>query len=411
MDNIISKKLSNGLKLVIIKLPGSQAVTSTAYIRAGYRFDPLVRPGLSHFSEHMIFHGSEKYPSKDALAKVIHQNGGSHYAFTWIDFQKHTVRMPLANYIQGLDALLNTLFKPIIRQEDLDSERGVILEEIKNNRSDPTKALWDYVSNPLFFQGTKLSRPYSGVEKDVEKITLSNIRRFIESYFKLANTTLFIAGNVDANKIEKLVNSYNSIEIDKKTDKHRIIKPIFRKKNLYIKDPNYYQSTVIVGVPVGKYTSKDRYALDILRNILGNYYGSPILRQLQGKKGLVYSWQTFIDYYRGGGNFLFSASCAKENSSLVKEIIKNEFKKLGEGSISKDEIDIAKGYAIGSLQAGLESGYDIIEWYGLQEIEGTDTFTTIDETNNIYKKISPGEINKVALKFFKSESILAGHIG
>jgi predicted Zn-dependent peptidase len=169
MDNIISKKLSNGLKLVIIKLPGSQAVTSTAYIRAGYRFDPLVRPGLSHFSEHMIFHGSEKYPSKDALAKVIHQNGGSHYAFTWIDFQKHTVRMPLANYIQGLDALLNTLFKPIIRQEDLDSERGVILEEIKNNRSDPTKALWDYVSNPLFFQGTKLSRPYSGVEKDVEK--------------------------------------------------------------------------------------------------------------------------------------------------------------------------------------------------------------------------------------------------
>lgn len=56
-------------------------------------------------------------------------------------------------------------------------------------------------------------------------------------------------------------------------------------------------------------------------------------------------------------------------------------------------------------------GYDIIEWYGLQEIEGTDTFTTIDETNNIYKKISPGEINKVALKFFKSESILAGHIG
>lgn len=411
MDNIRVEQLSNGLKIVFVNIPSSKAFTATAYVRAGCRFDPLDKPGLAHFSEHMFFNGCKKYPSRDDLAKVVDQNGGWHHAFTWIDFQKHTVQTPLLKAKEGLDVLLCTLFTPILRETDIQNEKGTVLEEMSTNKADPNRAMWDYVANPLFFQGTRLERSYSGSEKDVTAITLDDVRGFMDSYVNPRNTTLFVAGSLDKRISKQLINLSGNVKGENSKIEHIKIEPKIKRKELEIKDSNYYHSSVIVGAHVGEVTSDDRYALDIIRNIVGNFYSSPILRELREQGGLVYGWQSFIDYYQGGGIFLFNVSCKKANVKRVKSIVVKGLEALGEGKIDKVNFEIAKGFTVGSLQTSLERGSDYIEWYGLQEVEEVKEFVTVDNATQKYKEITIDNVIGVARKYFNPSNILAGTIG
>ena len=94
-------QLANGSPLVLLQIPSSSSVTISAYIKAGYRYDPIRKPGLAHFVEHMLFTGTKKYPSHHDLASVIEKYGGYHMAFTWIDYQNHYIRFPHEQFHLG----------------------------------------------------------------------------------------------------------------------------------------------------------------------------------------------------------------------------------------------------------------------------------------------------------------------
>jgi len=416
MKNKIEYKkilLNNGLTLVNISGLSTNSVTLSSYIRAGCRFDPKDRPGLSHFVEHMTFSGTKSFPNPRKVAQAIEKHGGWHDAFTWIEHQRHTIHLPDFEFEVGIKLINETLFNPLTKTREIEKEKGVINEEILTNKADPSRAVWDYVWFPLFFQGTTLARPYSGTEQDVKKITDSDIKLFMSRYFLPSRTVLLVAGDLKLNYILEKLNKYiasrsNNLIIDKQENP---IVPNIKKNILILKDDSYYQTSLSIGIKTVPFNSPSKYTFDILGAMLVGYFGSPLIQKLREKGGLIYSWNSFHDNLSAIGYLIINFSVAHKNVQKVVSIITNEFKRFAQGKFSKNEIEMAKNHLKGKILVNTETGRDYIEWYGLQELLSPDNVISPEEKIEIYKNIDVDEIKQTAKEYFVEKNIFIGAIG
>lgn len=404
-------KLKNGSSLVVLQMPKSSSVTISAYLTAGYRYDPVNKPGLAHFTEHMLFTGIKKYPSHYRLACEIERYGGFHMAFTWIDYQNHYIRFPREHFQLGLEILLDSLFESLIRSEEVEKEKGTIKEEILRNISDPEKAIWSYVFLPLFFDGTPLSRPYSGKATDVEEITREDINQFIRTHFQSDGIVYFIAGDISVQEAVHTVNKYlEKNSLNTKTPKKPIVE---RKSNRRISVQNYKSNLIslIVAIPTVSMYSSDRHTLEILRNMLSRDFGASLPNKLRDQGGLIYNWTSSQDNLFDTGYLLFKTATNKKNIMKVIHIIIEEFQRIARGEIIDEEIETAKGNLIGRTLSNIETGSDYIHWYGLQEFYSLGKVLNLKDQINIFKNITKNEILTVAKRYFPPDKIYIAACG
>ncbi|MCL4415141.1 MAG: insulinase family protein [Patescibacteria group bacterium] len=410
-----SEKLVNELQLCLIKGFSSRAITITAFIKAGFRSEPPKYHGISHFAEHMAFNGSKNFPSSKIEAEAVEKYGGWHMGYTWIEDQQHMVSIPKENFSIGLEVLLDSIYAPLNNASDIEKEKGVIREEILKNMSDPSYCIWNKVWLPLFFQNTSLGRPYYGEEKDIKRISKRVLDTFVQEKFRPENTILLVAGDCDMGKLKSLVlKKIENLKIKKnkisRSDNNRLIIK-HNKKILVYNDSSYYKTSIVVGIPSVPFSHKDRHALNIIRDLLGGYFGSKIVQILKDEGGLIYDWNTYHDNLTDSGYLVFSTSTAHENVYKVIKIILKEFERISEGEISRKEIEVAKGHLIGSIATNVEKGQDYVEWYGIQELLNPKNVLSIEEVINIYKKISTEDIRSIGVKYFSKEKVLVGVLG
>lgn len=404
--------LKNGARLVMITGLSTNAVTLAAFIKAGFRFDPIDKPGLAHFTEHMIFDGTESFPSTKEEAQAIDKYGGWHMAFTWIEHQRHIVHVPKDYASIGLKVLLETLSKPLIKKSEVEKEKGVVQEEILKNLSDPTRTIWDYAWLPLFFQSTHIGRPYSGTIEDLSKISQEDVKKFINNNYTPQKTVFIVAGDVKEKLvIDLLEKEYKISNSPNKKSKLDPLMPQRNKRVLVHKDSSYYQTSIFIGVETVQYTSPLKPALEIVREILGGYFGANLIQTLRDKGGLIYDWACFTDNFNESGYIIFNVAIAHENVYKVIPIILAEFNRLAMGDIPDEEIEIAKGHLIGSIYANVERGLDYVDWYGIQELLNPQNVLSVQEQIDIYKKVEKQEILTAASKFLNKDKILIGIVG
>lgn len=399
--------LQNGFRLVMITGLSSNAVTIAAYIRGGFRFDPSKRAGLSHFAEHIIY----GIKSSD-LSQAVEKNGGWRSAFTWVEHQEHLVHLPKDNFEDGVKLILENIFKSYITKSEVEKEKGVVGEEILRNKSDPSKAIWDYAWFPLFFQGTNLSRPYSGNKEDISMISETDVKSFVSNYFQTENVVLFVAGNLETDYIQKAVEKYSNQHKSKHRERniYTIISKV-KKRVLVHRDKSYYQTSLAIGIKTVAFSSPLKYTFDILRDMLAGYLGAPLIQKLRDEGGLIYTWNSYHDNFSEIGYLVFNVTVAHKNVERVVSIILQEFKRFSQGKLSNNEIEIAKSHLIGSVLANTETGQDYIQWYGLQELLNPKHVLSIEEKINVYKNISWEAVRKVASTYFILENTFIAAVG
>lgn len=403
--------LANGSPLFLLQMPSSSNVTISAYIKAGYRFDPVGKPGLAHFVEHMLFSGTKKYPSHRDLALAIEKYGGYHMAFTWIDYQNHYIHFPREQFHLGAEILLDTLFQSLIAKEEVEKEKGIVKREVLRNLSDTEKAVWSYVWLPHFFQGTVLSRPYSGTEKDIENFTRNDVIQFIHSRFHPSNIAYFIAGDVEMKEAEEIINRQMEKYL---LEFKKIPPPVIKRETIKHESVRKYPSdyvSLIVAIPTVSIYSFDRHILEILRNILSRDFGASIPEKLRNHGGLVYTFSSYQDNLFDTGYLLFQTATWKKNVTKVIQIILEEFQRISQGKIDDKEIDIAKDNLIGRLLSNIETGSDYIDWYALQELYALNPVLHIQDQIRIYRSISKKDILAVARKYFTHDQIYIAAYG
>lgn len=407
--------LKNGIRLITITGLSTNAVTIAAYIRAGFHLDPIDKPGLSHFVEHMVFSGTKSFPSFREEAEAVERYGGWHTAYTWIEEQKHYAHISKGRFEEGLNVLLESIFMPLIKEEEIEKEKGVIKEEVLRNKADPANAIWNYVWFPLFFQDTPLARPYYGDIEDLDKISKADVDEFISNNFIPENMILLVAGDIEIDDIEeKIKKKVDKLLVNREIKTAMNLTPLkpFRKNKIVIhNDPSYYKTSIIIGVQTVDFSSKEKHVLNLIGDLIGGYFGTNLVRKLRDKGGLIYNWGVYQDNLIDTGYLAFNTSTAHENVLKVVKIILDEFQRLSQGKITKEEVNIAKGHLTGSLLANIEKGQDYIGWYGLQELLNTKKVLSIDEQIKIYKKIDIDTIKSTAAKYLTKENILIGLLG
>lgn len=408
------KTLPNGIRLITITGFSTSAITISAYLRAGFRFDPKNRPGLAHFTEHMLFNGTKSFPTPRDVAYAIEQYGGWHRAFTWIEHQTNTIHLPKGYLETGIKLLMETLSYPLIKKSEVEREKGVIKEEILTNKADPSKGIWDYAWFPVFFQDTPLARPYSGTDKDVLKISDSDVKAFITRHFQPKNTVIFVVGDLQVDHVTEIVCKYmqnykNSVEISEKNFFR--IEPKVKKRVIVYNDTSYYQTSIAVGVKSVPFNHPLKHIFEILREMLAGYFAAPLIQRLREQGGLIYTWNAFQDNVCNTGYLVLNFSIAHKNVKRVITIILKEFDRLAQGKFEKKEVDVARNHLMGRILANIQTGKDYIEWYGLQELLTSNEVLSIEEQTEVYKNISVEEVKKTAMKYLCKDKILIGVLG
>lgn len=396
--------LSNGSSLTLLKIPESNSITVSAFIKAGFRFDPIGKPGLAHFTEHMLFSGTKKYPSQEILGTALERHGGFHSAFTWIDYQHHYVHSHLTKFNFSVDVLLESLFHSTIGTQEIKKEKGVVKEETERNLSDPDKAVWNYAWLPLLFHNTPLSRYYTGTLKDIKSITKKDVLQFIHTYFHKSTLAYFVAGNISLQKAQDTLNKY--VYGYKNSQTSIVPKAEIKSKiRVLIENRKTDHASLMIGVPTVSLGSFDRHALNVLVNMLSRWVGGSLQKKLRDCGGLIYTLSGNQDNLMDTGYLTIMTSCHKNNILKVIEIIINEFQRLIKGNMTNEEIEISKGNLIGNLQTNMETGMDYIHWYGLQELFNPDKIIHIKDQVEIYEKISKETLMQTAAKYLGMNNI------
>src|SRR3989344_8779819 len=186
--------LSNGLTLLRIPMKGVQAVTVLALVNTGSRYEKPEWGGISHFLEHMVFKGTEKYPTAQDLAAAVDAVGAEFNAFTSKEYTGYYVKAASEHMPLAIDVVSDMLLTPTLRKDDLDREKGVIVEEINMYNDTPMRHIGD-IFEQVLFAGSPLGRDIIGTKETVRGLSREDFVAYVKEWYGLGNVVLTVAGD------------------------------------------------------------------------------------------------------------------------------------------------------------------------------------------------------------------------
>jgi predicted Zn-dependent peptidase len=413
--------LSNGLTVVRVPMDGVKSLTVLALVKVGSRYEDDKVSGISHFLEHMVFKGTEKYPTAHDIASAVDAIGAEFNAFTSKEYTGYYVKSASKDVEVALDVVSDMLLTPQLREEDLEREKGVILEEIKMYEDTPMRHIGD-VFEQMFFAGSPLGREVIGTRETVRGITRQDFLNHIATWYGLNNIVLMIVGDasvVDKDAILKSSGTHfskKSVQRAKKTVHDFTGNPISDQR-IKIAYKKTEQAHFILAFPGIKRSDKDRYALNVLSTLLGGNMSSRLFTEVREKRGLCYYVHSDNDYYAETGVFGAAAGVDLTRIDEAISVTFSEFKSLIDGTkpITENELKKAKDFTVGHMILGMEDSDSVANAYGLRlllqgEIVMLDELikrimaVTLDDVNRVAKRlIKPDEVRLTMIGPFKDE--------
>ena len=170
-------ELPDGPRVISARLPGSRSVSIAAYVLAGSRLETPAEAGVAHFMEHLTFKGTAGYPSSRAISEAVEGVGGSANAATDRESTVYWTRLPRREADRAFHVLGELVVRPLLRPEDIDRERDIIIEEIRSYRDDPGQYVYN-VFDEAFFGDSPLGWEIAGDEESVRALTADDIHSF-----------------------------------------------------------------------------------------------------------------------------------------------------------------------------------------------------------------------------------------
>ncbi len=413
------KKFSDKMEVVVSNMPKSPTVTALVIFKVGSRQETDQQSGISHFLEHMVFKGNKTYPKTKEIASAIESLGGSFNAFTSKEHTGFYVKVGAEFGDTALRWLSSLVSTPFIKQKDVNSERGVILEEINMYNDTPARQVGDYFED-LLLSGTTLGRNIIGTEKTLGKMSAKDLKNYYNRFYHPSNAVFVMAGNLEkvigkknsGNKsfenLKKFFSSLpkNQVEKNNKLEKGRK-KSTSRIKVVYKKTD---QTHLVLGSETFSLFDERRYPLLLLNTILGGGMSSWAFSEIREKRGLAYYVNSGMHLYQDAGYLAVNAGVNNSKLDLaIQEIIKL-FSKMEKGQFSEEEIKKAKDQVIGGMLLQRETSDDIAFLLG-SEIASQGEFIPFSKEINLIKRVQKSDLKKIAQEFFKKERLNLALIG
>lgn len=401
--------LSNGLPVFLLKIPSSKSATVLAMFKTGSKYENRKNSGLSHFLEHMFFKGTKNRPTTKDISGELDSIGAEFNAFTGKEYTGYYIKSQQAKFDVALDVLSDMLINSKFDQEEIDRERGVIIEEMNMYEDNPMMYIED-VFEACLYGDTPAGWDTIGFKKNILNLNRQDFLDYYNSQYGPNGSAIFIAGNFSENKIKKdLEEKFGGFRKNKYKNKGRVLEKQ-KSPNLKIKNKKTDQITLSLGFRSFAAGHKDETTLKLLSIILGGSMSSRLFIELRERRGLAYYVRSSTEFYSDCGYISVQAGIPKNKLEEAVKVILNEYKKLKDELVDKKELQKAKDLLTGKLVVGMEGTDDFTTWYGRQ-FPFTSKFLSPDEFLKKFKKISDQNIQKVANKIFVNNNLNLAVIG
>jgi len=344
--------LPGGLRVVTEEVPGVRSAAFGIWVGVGSRDEGPEEHGASHFLEHLLFKGTAK---RDALeiSSVMDAVGGEMNAFTAKEYTCYYARTLDADLPLAVDVVSDLVTSALVAESDVESERGVICEEISMHDDDPGDVVHDAFAEALF-GGHALGRRIIGSVESVESLTADAIAGYYRSRYQPERMVVSVAGNVRHDNVVDLVRSaFSSFPQHPGAVETGSVAPE-QLSGVVVDDRPTEQAHLVLGTHALPRDSDLRWALSVLNTGLGGGMSSRLFQEIREKRGLVYSVYSYASAHADAGVFGIYAGCAPSRVPEVLRIARAELASAADKGLTPDEVERAKGAMRGSLVLGLE---------------------------------------------------------
>lgn len=408
----IKSTLPSGLRFLTIPMPSLESATVTVWAGVGSRYETDKISGISHFLEHMVFKGGVKYPSAQAVSSAIDAIGAEFNAGTGKEYTNFYIKAQKGQIEKAFDVLSDMVISPALKSEDLERERGVIIEEMNMYEDTPIYRIGD-IYEQVAFSGSPLGRDIIGTKEAVKSVSQSDFREYMDHYYRASNIVVTVAGGVTHEEVTMLVEKYFS----KLRNEHyeRKFVPFVRDENRHIKtvEKKIEQAHMMLGFKGRKLGDDTQYTEEILSTLLGSGMSSRLFTEVREKRGLAYSVRTSPDNYLDTGAFsTYAGVDPKKAIEALKVMLSEHTRIISEGvnGISDEELTKAKEYVKGHLALSLEDTRAVGSYFGGDELLLGKVEKPEDEMEKL-SSVTKEEIISLAKNTFTRENLYLALIG
>jgi len=449
MNNHHLFTLKSGLRILVFPMPRLESATVMVGVGAGSRWETRRINGLAHFMEHMAFKGTKKRPTTKHIASEIESVGGVFNAFTDKEFTGYWIKLPVKHLPLACDILSDMLTNSLLKQEEIDRERGVIIEEINMREDVPmTKVAVEF--ERLLYGDNPMGWDIAGEKETVAKISREDFLEYMRRLYFAKNMVVAVAGGVKLAQLSKLIRLIeNYFSLLRKGGKNKetpsaeardffvrgcatppaaerrfsrwkagspcghcnITKPVSieagagqSKPRLKLIFKKTEQAHFCLGVPGYSLKDSRRWAAGVLATILGGGMSSRLFLEIRERRGLAYYVGSETEFYTDSGYVVSRAGVRTEKLSEAIKVTLGEMERLTTKKVSQKELSKAKEMLKGHLILKLENSQNVAQRGATQLILEGKVRTPAQALAEI-DKVRADDVRQVAGDLFRRGKI------
>lgn len=362
--------LENGMRVMFEPVAGTDTVSVLVMVKVGSRYESASLSGASHFIEHMMFKGTRRRPTAQHISRALDAVGADFNAFTGKSYTGYYVKVDKSHLELGIDLLDDMLFASKIELDEMNRERGAIIEEIHMYEDNPMMHVGDLLEQTMF-EGSTLGWEIAGTEQIIRDMDHGEMVAYYKSHYQPSNMVLVISGNIDR-RVEKWVRERFGKRKNKKE------KPSGFELHVQHEDQKAPRAAVqtkpteqvqlAIGFPSFGMQDERNYALTLMGVILGGNMSSRLFTEVRERKGLAYFVRSRNSAHDDIGNFTIRAGLDKKRMDVAMKTILKELRKMKREKVTAKELRAAKAYIRGQMAIRLEDSFERAQWYAREKM-------------------------------------------
>lgn len=393
------KTLKNGLTLITVDRPYIDSVTTLVAVGAGSRYETRRVNGISHFLEHMFFKGSTKFPTAEEIATLVDGIGAVNNAATDKEVTFYWIKSAAKHVDLSLDLLSSMIKESLLNQEEVDREKGVIIEELRMYRDNPSRYVWDLYER-LQFGDQPLGWDIGGSEETVPSFNRDDFVSYMDSLYAPSNMALVVVGNLPKNIEAKAEEYFLSLPRRSKYACKPFKETIHEKPKVNVFYKKTDQANLVLGTEGFDRYDERKHAARLLAALLGGGMSSRLVIQVRERRGLAYAVGAQHGSFKDTGMFTTYAGLKLEKIYEGLEVILAELQILAVEKVTEEELLKVKEMIRGRIALQSESTNFLAEYFGTSFVldRKVETFEEIlKKVDNVTRE----DIQELAKDLFK----------
>jgi len=401
--------LENGMRVLLVPDKHTKAVTVLVLVGTGSKYETREISGISHFLEHMFFKGTTKRPTKIDISEPFDRVGGVYNAFTGEDYTGYWAKVEKSHFDLAIDIISDMYLNSKLEQEELERERGVIMEEINMYYDNPMSYV-QHLWTELLYGDQPAGWDIAGTKETVAGINHDLMMEYMKRQYVASNTIVCLAGNFEEeDALEKVNRYFKDVRKTKPKKKDPVIENQTQPAlNLHYRKTD--QTHLCLGFRAYNLNDPRKYAAELLSTALGGMMSSRMFLKIREDMGLAYYIRTGLNADPETGYIITSAGLDNKRIDKAIEMIIHEYKNMAENGISEDELQKAKDNITGKMTLSFEASDAQASFYGMQELL-EDKTESPEEFFKEIKKVTPKQVQEVAQDLFRPEKMNLSILG